>query len=188
LCCVPFDGQIASNPMDASQLASCGKAELAKMTPRTAGITGRWGAVTERVDMSTWTDEEIHTLISLWPTSSASQIGARLHRPRSAICGKVMRLRREGALPHGAYGHFDVNPRTLPQRRGRPPQIRILPPKPPPRVDDSLEMRVCSILELDATRCHWPLGNLHEVAVQFCGGNAAPGRRYCLHHLRIGRA
>ena len=174
--------------MDASQLASCGKAELAKMTPRTAGIIGRWGAVTERVDMSTWTDEEIHTLISLWPTSSASQIGARLHRPRSAICGKVMRLRREGALPHGAYGHFDVNPRTLPQRRGRPPQIRILPPKPPPRVDDSLEMRVCSILELDATRCHWPLGKLHEVAVQFCGGNAAPGRRYCLHHLRIGRA
>jgi len=125
--------------MDASQLASCGKAELAKMTPRTAGITGRWGAVTERVDMSTWTDEEIHTLISLWPTSSASQIGARLHRPRSAICGKVMRLRREGALPHGAYGHFDVNPRT-------------------------------------------------PIAVQFCGGNAAPGRRYCLHHLRIGRA
>jgi GcrA cell cycle regulator len=49
-------------------------------------------------------------------------------------------------------------------------------------------MRVCSILELDATRCHWPLGKLHEVAVQFCGGNAAPGRRYCLHHLRIGRA
>ena len=136
--------------------------------------------------MSTWTEEEIHTFISLWPTSSASLIGRRLHRPRSAISGKVMRLRREGVLPSGAHGHLDVNPRTPLQRRGRPPQIRNLPPKSPP--DDSLEMRVCSILELDTTRCHWPLGKLHEVAVHFCGGSAAPGRRYCLHHLRIGRA
>ena len=154
------------------------------MTPRTAGMApGAGAAVTERVDMSTWTDEEIHTLISLWPTSSASQIGARLHRPRSAICGKVMRLRREGVLPHGAHGHFNVNSRTPPQR-SRPPLIRIKPPSPPA----SLAMRPCSILELDDSRCHWPLGKLHEVAVRFCGGIPTPGRRYCPHHLRIGRA
>ena len=65
--------------------------------------------------MSAWTEEEIHTLINLWPASSASQIGARLRRPRSAICGKVMRLRSEGVLPHGAHGHFDVNAKTRPQ-------------------------------------------------------------------------
>jgi hypothetical protein len=69
--------------------------------------------------MSAWTEEEIHTLISLWPASSASQISARLCRPRSAICGKVMRLRQEGVLPNGAHGHLDVNPRTPLQRRGR---------------------------------------------------------------------
>ena len=59
--------------------------------------------------MSAWTEEEIHTLINLWPASSAS--------PRSAICGKVMRLRSEGVFPHGAHGHFDVNAKTPPQRR-----------------------------------------------------------------------
>ena len=121
--------------MDASQMQALWKSRTRQNDAANGRhVQGAGAAVTERVDMSTWTDEEIHTLISLWPTSSASQIGARLHRPRSAICGKVMRLRREGALPHGAYGHFDVNPRTPPQRRGRPLQIRILPPKPPPRV------------------------------------------------------
>jgi hypothetical protein len=55
---------------------------------------------------------------------------------------------------------------------------KIMPLKPPPA------MRPCSILELDATRCHWPLGGFHNVAAQFCGGTPAPGHRYCPHHLR----
>ena len=32
---------------------------------------------------------------------------------------------------------------------------------PPPQVDDSLAMQTCSILELDKTRCHWPLGEVN---------------------------
>ena len=38
---------------------------------------------------------------------------------------------------------------------------------PPPQVDDSLAMQPCSILELDTTRCHWPLGPIDEVATSF---------------------
>ena len=48
-----------------------------------------------------------------------------------------------------------------------------------------LNMRPCSILELDRTRCHWPLGGLHDAATRFCGGTPAPGQRYCPHHLRL---
>ena len=48
-----------------------------------------------------------------------------------------------------------------------------------------LNMRPCSILELDATRCHWPLGGFHDAAMQFCGGAPMPGRRYCAYHLRL---
>ena len=58
----------------------------------------------------------------------------------------------------------------------------------PPPPGDSLAMRPCSILELEAGRCHWPLGELTAIATLFCGGVALPGRRYCVHHLRIARS
>ena len=45
--------------------------------------------------MSRWTDEELHELVTLWPTNSASQIAKRLHRQRSAM---AKRLRLEGLL------------------------------------------------------------------------------------------
>jgi len=41
--------------------------------------------MTEGVDMSAWTEQEIHTLISMWPASSASQIGAHL----GSRCGAI---------------------------------------------------------------------------------------------------
>ena len=122
--------------------------------------------------MSRWTDEELRELVTLWPTNSASQIAKRLQRPRWTIRSKAKRLRQEGRLPRNLLKHFDVNP---PMRR--PPQNEIMSPKPP------LEMRPCSVLELYATRCHWPLGGFHDVAVQFCGGAAALGHRYCRYHL-----
>ena len=79
--------------------------------------------------MSRWTDEELRELVTLWPTNSASQIAKRLHRLRSAICGKAVRLRQEGLLPHNPAQHFDVYP-----SKRRPPG----PKPPPPSVDDSL--------------------------------------------------
>ena len=57
----------------------------------------------------------------------------------------------------------------------------------PTQVDASLARQPCSILELDQTRCHWPLGDIEAVAVLFCGGVAVPGRCYCAHHLWIAR-
>ena len=82
--------------------------------------------------MSRWTDEELRELVTLWPTNSASEIAKRLHRLRSAVRGKAVRLRQEGLLPPNLPKHFDVNP---PKRRPRhiQPQSKIMPKKPPPR-------------------------------------------------------
>jgi hypothetical protein len=79
--------------------------------------------------MSRWTDEELRELVTLWPTHSASQIAKRLHRLRSAIRGKAVRLRQEGLLPPNLPKHFDVNPRSKPR-----PRIRA---KPLPLADDN---------------------------------------------------
>ena len=48
--------------------------------------------------MNTWTDEEINTLISLWPTYTAMQIANTLHRSRTAITERVKRIRERGLL------------------------------------------------------------------------------------------
>ena len=80
--------------------------------------------------MSRWTDDELRDLITLWPTHSVSQIAKRLRRQRSEIRSKAKRLRLDGLPPHNPsehFEHFDVNP---PKRR--PPQSKIMPPKPPP--------------------------------------------------------
>ena len=52
-------------------------------------------------------------------------------------------------------------------------------------IEPPLEMRPCSLLELNETDCHWPLGEVHEVAVLFCGASKGPGFPYCGHHLRM---
>jgi GcrA cell cycle regulator len=78
-----------------------------------------------------WTDDELRELVALWPTNSAKQIAKRLHRPRSAIRRKAMRLRQEGLLPPNLPKHFDVNP---PKRLRPRPKLRIMA-KPPP-LDD----------------------------------------------------
>ena len=109
--------------------------------------------------MSRWTDEELRELVALWPMSTAAQIAYRLRRPRAAVCGKVQRLLREGLLEGKNAKHPDPQKRRT---RARPPRTRLMLPLP--QVDDSLAMQPCSILELDTTRCHWPLGPIDEVA------------------------
>jgi GcrA cell cycle regulator len=132
--------------------------------------------------MSRWTAEEIRELVTLWPTSTAAQIAYRLRRSRAAICGKAKRLLEEGLL-EGKNAN-NPNPRKR-RRRARPLRIWIMPPPPPPPANDSLAMRPCSLLQLDEARCHWPLGDVNEVATEFCGGAPAPGHRYCRHHMRM---
>ena len=93
--------------------------------------------------MSRWTDEELRELVTLWPTNSASEIAKRLHRLRSTVRGKAVRLRQVGLLPPNLPKHFDVNP---PKRPGPKP---IMAEAPPPSVDGSLAIQPCPILETD---------------------------------------
>jgi predicted transcriptional regulator len=49
-------------------------------------------------DMSTWTDEEVGALVSMWPNTSVTQIATRLHRSREAVSYKAKRLHEKGLL------------------------------------------------------------------------------------------
>ena len=126
-----------------------------------------------------WTETEIRELITLWPTTSASQIARQLQRPRAAIAGKVKRLRQEGALPRDMIKHFEVKP-----VQARPPRRTPVTAAKPAPLDGTVP---CSIIELDDSRCRWPLGEVHRVATWFCGGAAVTNGPYCTHHLRMAR-
>ena len=102
--------------------------------------------------------------------------------PARSHMRKGKTLLKEGVLEGKNAKH--PNPRKR-RTRAQPPQIRIM--QPPPQGDDSLAMQSCSILELDQTRCHWPLGEVNAIATEFCGGATVPGHRYCTHHLRMAR-
>jgi GcrA cell cycle regulator len=147
---------------------------------------------------NTWTDEEIGELVRLWSSHSAEQIGRRLHRPTGAISGKASRLRKVGVLPFGgvAKKKYDLHPWPTLSRVAQKRHLKSAPAKPErpkktgsksdpvlPSLDDALdEMRPCTLVELDDTRCHWPLGDVEMIAVRYCGAPAALGRRYCGHH------
>jgi GcrA cell cycle regulator len=139
--------------------------------------------------MIPWTTQEISLLIGLWPNASAAQISKQLNRSRASVCGKAMRLRHDDLLPADVEKHFAVNP-VVQTRPGRAQTTvtSIMPAEPTPPVDATTvpppEMRRCSLLELDDDQCRWPLGELHQVTTQFCGGDAVPGRCYCAHHLQ----
>jgi hypothetical protein len=107
-----------------------------------------------------------------------------LNRSRASVCGKAMRLRSDDLLPVDVEKHFDMKP-AVQTRPGRAQTTvtSITPAKPTPPVDASApppEMRRCSLRELDNSQCRWPLGDVYQVATQFCGGDAVPGNPYCL--------
>ena len=49
-------------------------------------------------DMGIWTDEEIRTLVSMWPTNSVMKIATRLNRRRETIYAKAKWLHKKGVL------------------------------------------------------------------------------------------
>jgi hypothetical protein len=138
--------------------------------------------------MSRWTNEELRELATLWPTHSASQIAKRLHRLRSAIRSKAMRLHEEGLLRRNRPKHLDVNPPKRP-RPGPKPRIIAKPPPPPP-VDDSLDHTLAATTETakeaSAKAVEWHVtGRFTHVSISddiktysidaFLIGNGAPG-------------
>jgi GcrA cell cycle regulator len=109
-------------------------------------------------------------------------------REAEASFAKAKRLRRGGFLPDGVEKHFEAKPVPRAMRVGS--EKKAMAKKLPSRaalnvIEPPLEMRPRSLLELNETDCHWPLGEVHEVAVLFCGASKEPVSPYCGHHLRM---
>jgi GcrA cell cycle regulator len=137
-----------------------------------------------------WTDERIEMLHALWANGETAQsIADRLAVSRSAVMGKIFRLRLDGgaAAAKSAIAQ-DVTAPTAsiavrtPVRRRRSKR----PPAAPKPIGAALR-RGKSLLELTTTCCRWPHGEPGTPRFFFCGAPGADlerGMPYCARHAR----
>jgi GcrA cell cycle regulator len=118
-----------------------------------------------------WTDERTNLLKSLWAGGkTAAAIGARLGDiSRSAVLGKIFRMRRSAAVEAPILQRQDA---MLARRRARPRRYK---------------KRGKTLLELTNTSCRWPFGSPGTHNFRFCGASGADlerGIAYCARHMR----
>ncbi|MBB5052308.1 MAG: GcrA family cell cycle regulator [Afipia sp.] len=148
-----------------------------------------------------WTDDRVEQLKKLWEAGlSASQIAAELGNiTRNAVIGKVHRLGLSGR----AKSPSSAAPRQRKAARPAQHMMRISRPvsrgntalahafdveaEPDPIAYDNvvpMSQRL-SLLELNESTCHWPVGDPGSADFFFCGGKALNSLPYCAHHSRV---
>ena len=140
---------------------------------------------------ATWTPERIEQLRSCVGNGmTCSQIAAAIGVSRNAVIGKIHRLGLSSGRPAGAGSRANCPPRAR-HPRG-PTQRRLLRlafARAP--LDEILSGVVvisthpCSLIDIDAHQCRWPIGDPASTNFLFCGNDAIAGFTYCLGHARI---
>jgi GcrA cell cycle regulator len=145
------------------------------------------------ISRTTWTSSEDAFLAKLWREGkSASKIAEQIPgKSRNAVIGRAHRLRaqgwaiasrpREPGKPRKRYAPRDqaVKPRAPRQRHyiKLVPNEPFLPPKPLPRITDTLEG---SVTLFDLTGCKWPV--TARPPHRFCNRERMECGPYCEGH------
>lgn len=117
---------------------------------------------------TTWTDERIELLKSLWGAGkTAAEIAKELgdNLTRNAVIGKAHRLGLSG--------------------RVSPIQKKVDKPLPPEPKQIKAKNGGISLLELTEKTCRYPYGDPKKEGFHFCGGSALAGLPYCGEHAEI---
>jgi GcrA cell cycle regulator len=132
-----------------------------------------------------WTRERIALLKKLWADGeTATAIATRLRMSKSAVLGKVFRLRLRPAAT-GTTAAARSNTVILRRRhKSRPPNKHRAKPAAPaaPAMASGK-----TLFELTNDSCRWPHGQPGTKAFHFCGAPGADlegGRPYCERHAR----
>jgi len=139
----------------------------------------------------TWTPERIEQLRSFVTTGmTCSQIAAAIGVSRNAVIGKIHRLGLSSGRPAGASTRANCPPRAR-HPRG-PTQRRLLrlafARAPLEEILSDLVVistHPCSLVDIDAHQCRWPIGDPASTHFLFCGNDAIAGFTYCVGHARM---
>ncbi len=126
-----------------------------------------------------WRQDELKILRESWAAGvTADVIGARLGGvSRSAVLGKIFRLRLKAAPAKRKAGAPSIDP-TLARRRRSPQRIKQTPP---PRKQHR------TLFDLTNTTCRWPFGRPGAPNFHFCAEPEADLERgipYCPEHMQ----
>lgn len=141
-----------------------------------------------------WTDERTEHLKEMHATGlSASHMAARLGGiTRNAVCGKVHRLGLPGRPRSGRLTGTPRMPRArrpyarkaAPAERAPPSYVELEPE--PELIESAIPLgQRCSLLELNDSKCRWPIGDVGTSDFFFCGGSPVEGLPYCRYHSRV---
>jgi len=140
----------------------------------------------EMVMRGVWTRERIALLKKLWADGeTATAIAARLRMSRSAVLGKVFRLRLRPAANAAAARSNTVVPRR--RHKTRSPIKHRVEPRAPAAPAAPAVASGKTLFELTNDCCRWPHGQPGTKAFHFCGAPGADlegGRPYCERHAR----
>jgi GcrA cell cycle regulator len=125
-----------------------------------------------------WTGQRIALLKKLWADGeTATAIAMRLRTSKSAVLGKVFRLRLRPVAKATAAAARRNAAKVGRRRRGRPPAAPTAPVMASGK----------TLFELTNNSCRWPHGQPGTKAFHFCGASGADlesGRPYCERHMR----
>jgi GcrA cell cycle regulator len=135
-----------------------------------------------------WSDARVEQLKTLYNDGlSLGRIGEQLGVTRSAVCGKVHRLK----LPRRTAPPPPPRPDRRRMRIRRPPQQSFesakIQPKSPPILDTSKQ---CLLYGLTNSTCRYPLWGEDVAACDqfYCGcpeANITAGMAYCPYHMAV---
>jgi GcrA cell cycle regulator len=129
-----------------------------------------------------WTRERIVLLKKLWADGeTATAIAMRLRMSKSAVLGKVFRLRLRPAAKATAATARRRTATVGRRRRGRLPTKPRTEPAAPATTPGK------TLFELTNDSCRWPHGQPGTKTFHFCGAPGADlegGRPYCERHAR----
>jgi GcrA cell cycle regulator len=153
--------------------------------------------------IATWTPERVEQLRTCIATGlTCSEIAAEIGVTRNAVIGKIHRLGLapgrpvSGSAPGSAREHAPRARHAQPSSQRRLLRLIFADRASTDSANGadlthvaataSVESaRPCSLLELAACKCRWPVSNGSTTAFVFCGNDAVGGFPYCAGHARM---
>jgi GcrA cell cycle regulator len=148
-----------------------------------------------------WTDDDVQLMKKLIADGiSATVVGQRFGVTRSAIIGKLNRLKIKIGDLNGfnnsgkmlarieAKKLHRIRPRLALYGDWHPPRktnVVTIKPKTKPKPVVNLDHK-CTIMQLKDKTCHWPLWGMDDKNRFYCGAPVT-GKTYCEAHHAMGR-
>jgi GcrA cell cycle regulator len=140
----------------------------------------------------TWTQERVELLKSRFAAGlSCRRIADEIGVSRNAVIGKLSRLdltrEKSGKArkPARKEASRAAHLRSVPGLQYQMLKAVYGEPQPPAEDEPIDTGHCCSLLELSAQSCRWPINTPGEEDFCFCGNTPVDGLPYCAGHTRL---